>query len=405
MAREGSYAELVRGVFPTLTYPSHTSMVTGALPIRHGVFYNAPFEPEGPTGRWYWAYDSIRVDTIWEAVRAAGLTTASIHWPVTLGAPIDFNVPEAWPLDPSVSRRAFLHAVSTPPGILDELEREATGRLVDYDKEGPTERWRYRFLDEAATRMAAYLLATKRPRLLTVHLLSLDDAEHEGMDTPAIRETLAAVDAEVAYLFDTIKALGLSGRTALIVVGDHGFVPTDTLVAPNVWLVKNGLLDSEKRRGDWKAAFHVKGGSAFLHIRQSGDKETVRRVVEILDALPPTIRSRFDVLTKHQLLDLGADTSAGLALAAHPGTAFSGTAQPPEIMASTGATHGHLPDAGRTLYTGLVASGPGIRRGAFAPRIDLVDVAPLIANLLGVEFSAPDGRLPLSITPSQSIAE
>ena len=50
MAREGAHARGVRGVHPTVTYPSHTTIVTGALPARHGIFYNAPFEAGGLHG-------------------------------------------------------------------------------------------------------------------------------------------------------------------------------------------------------------------------------------------------------------------------------------------------------------------------------------------------------------------
>ena len=60
MAREGAQAEGVRGVFPSVTYPSHTTLVTGALPARHGVLYNTPFEPAGQTGAWYWEASAIR---------------------------------------------------------------------------------------------------------------------------------------------------------------------------------------------------------------------------------------------------------------------------------------------------------------------------------------------------------
>ena len=100
MARGGSVAEGVRGVFPTVTYPSHTTMVTGALPARHGIYYNTPFEPEGQSGRWYWEESLIQSRTLWDAAREAGLVTATVQWPVTVGAPIDYCVPEFWSLDP-----------------------------------------------------------------------------------------------------------------------------------------------------------------------------------------------------------------------------------------------------------------------------------------------------------------
>jgi len=54
MAARGAKAEGVRGVFPTVTYPSHTTIITGAKPGRHGIYYNSPFEPKGQTGASYW---------------------------------------------------------------------------------------------------------------------------------------------------------------------------------------------------------------------------------------------------------------------------------------------------------------------------------------------------------------
>jgi hypothetical protein len=42
LMESGVYASNVRSVVPSVTYPAHTTIVTGALPARHGVYYNAP---------------------------------------------------------------------------------------------------------------------------------------------------------------------------------------------------------------------------------------------------------------------------------------------------------------------------------------------------------------------------
>ena len=94
MAQHGVAAHAVRGVFPTVTYPSHTTIITGARPGRHGVFYNTPFEPGGQSGRWYWEYEAIQTATLWDAARSAGMRTASISWPVSVDAPVDYLIPE-----------------------------------------------------------------------------------------------------------------------------------------------------------------------------------------------------------------------------------------------------------------------------------------------------------------------
>ena len=36
--KEGAYAEGVTGVVPTVTYPSHTTLVTGVWPATHGIW-------------------------------------------------------------------------------------------------------------------------------------------------------------------------------------------------------------------------------------------------------------------------------------------------------------------------------------------------------------------------------
>src|SRR5437016_13435102 len=41
----GAHASGVQGVLPTVTYPSHTTMLTGVAPARHGIFYNTTFDP------------------------------------------------------------------------------------------------------------------------------------------------------------------------------------------------------------------------------------------------------------------------------------------------------------------------------------------------------------------------
>ena len=45
------------------------------------------------------------------------------------------------------------------------------------------------------------------------------------------------------------------------------------------------------------------------------------------------------------------------------------------------------------MYTGFIAAGAGVQKGKEIPEINAVDIAPLIAKLLGLEFNTPDGKL------------
>src|SRR5712691_4013495 len=81
---EGAFAEGVQGVIPTVTYPSHTTLITGVWPAKHGILGNITFDPlRKNSGGWYWYTEDIRVPTLWDVAARAGLVTTSIQWPVS----------------------------------------------------------------------------------------------------------------------------------------------------------------------------------------------------------------------------------------------------------------------------------------------------------------------------------
>ncbi|MDQ6636139.1 MAG: alkaline phosphatase family protein, partial [Gemmatimonadota bacterium] len=97
LVARGAQASGVVGVVPTVTYPSHTTLVTGVAPARHGIITNNTFDPlKRNQGGWYWYASDIRVPTLWDAVMDAGRTTGNVHWPVTVGARITWNLPQYW---------------------------------------------------------------------------------------------------------------------------------------------------------------------------------------------------------------------------------------------------------------------------------------------------------------------
>jgi hypothetical protein len=392
LVAQGAHAEQVKGVFPSVTYPSHTTMVTGMLPARHGIYYNSPFEPDGVTGRWHWEASAITARTLWDAVRDADLTSAGVGWPVTVGAPIDYLIPEVWSLDPADDFIETTRAASHPPDLLAELEREATGRLTvsNFTIYQMTR-------DDRAGDIAAYLLATYRPNLLAVHLIETDHFQHQdGRDSWRVRRAVSAADRALSQIYEAAERAGILERTAFIVTGDHGHVDRHTRLAPNVLLAGAGLMgDSVERRGDWRAAFHTTAASAFLHLNDPADGEALAEVRRFLDALPRGVEELFRVLDRAELDRLGAAPEAALALALEPGIDVTSSPAGPLVGAVEGATHGYLPDASPQIYTGLVASGAGIRPGAAASRLRLTDIAPLIAHLLGLEMPAGDGVMPL----------
>ena len=95
---QGAMAESSETVFPSVTHPSHTTLVTGRLPIEHGVLNNNM--RNRVTGETYHVTnktraESVKVPTLFDIAKKHGLTTAAFFWPETKAdGSIDLNMPE-----------------------------------------------------------------------------------------------------------------------------------------------------------------------------------------------------------------------------------------------------------------------------------------------------------------------
>src|SRR5688572_17184324 len=382
--RQGSHALAVRTIFPSLTYPGHVTLVTGALPARHGVYNNVELEPvDNPA--WLTQAADIRVPALWDAVRAAGGTTSALNWPLSTGAPIDWNVPDVWPGSEDKVIPAKRDLAS--PGLVDELEREATGRLR-------LENFRSRLIahDVRLATMAAYLFEKHRPTLSLVHCESAVQVLQEpDWRNPRRQRAVAAADLVVSLLLEILERQDAWKQTAVIVTGDHGMMEVHTQLRPNVWLVEAGLRPRRFDGSDWRANFHGLGGSAVLRVREPvAESATAAR--KVLDALPARTRASFRIVEREELAALGSDPVAPFALAAARGFVIDSRSEPPAQLPNLGMSHGHHPDHPE-MNTGFVAAGAGLRAGLRVPVLPLTSVAPLVAALLGLELDAPDGEL------------
>ncbi len=387
----GTYADGVNSVFPSVTYPSHTTMVTGVTPIKHGVHFNTPSEPLGITGNWNWHYENIKVPTIFSEAEKKGLKTASMFWPVSVNSPATYNLPEYWYLPKTKGTKRNMKQAwidkAKPAGFYEELENNAIGKLdsIDFDV-------KYLGLDENLARASAYVIRKYKPSFLALHLVMVDHFEHEeGRDGDKVRAAVAGVDRAVKTIMEAVDKAGIKNNTTFIITGDHGFVDIHSVLAPNVLLAKAGLYNPEKPE-QWKAYFHAASGSAFLHVKDAKDKKTIEAVEEILENLPEQQQKSFDIKSRKKLDKIGADPNAVLALAPIQGFAFNSVATGEFIRAGKGGTHGFFPDF-KEIQTGFVAFGKGIKKGAVIPEMSLVDIAPIISKLLQITLPNGEGTL------------
>lgn len=378
LVASGSHARAATPVFPSVTYPGHAAIVSGVRPARHGILFNVIWSPAGGPSRWYEEAADLRVPVLWDVARGAGLTTAAVSWPSTLGARIDWLVPERdyyrrdEPLE--LLRRA------TTPGLFERLgvtpQPGMFKNIVEWDA----------FLTATTTAIVRGM----RPNLLLLHLVQLDYFQHRGGTNGAeLRPALARVDAHVAAVVAAVREAGIAGQTTVIITGDHGFQDVRQAVQVNEILARAGLGGCPGEHASWRVHAYVTGGSAAIFVRNAGDTEAVTLAETTLRR---EARDRYTLISRRQLDELGAMTGAAFAVEASPGYAIGGTCGEGVEKPGGGGTHGFLPTR-PSMRTGFVAAGAGVRTGVALQRIDLVDVGPTAARLLGTSLPAAEGRV------------
>ncbi|RYY16344.1 MAG: alkaline phosphatase family protein [Chitinophagaceae bacterium] len=379
LLKQGVHAKGVNSVFPSMTYPAHTSIVTGVRPARHGIYFNGMFEPNGSTGRIFWEDSSIKVPTLWTAAKAKGLKTAALMWPVSAGAPVDYNISDVGSMgEKNREERA------TPAGIVTELRKSLfndSPRIV-YGQ------------DRNVANIASYIIKKEKPNLMTIHFFGVDHYSHqEGREGPAVSAAIAHADSSVAIVMDAIKSAGIWDKTVFIVTGDHGFMDVTTAVNPNIWLMKNGFI-TDIKSGDWKAQFYSVGGSAYLYLKDKNDTKTATEVLTMLNNLPEEEKKLFKIIDRNALAKAGANPGVAFALTSQSGASFGNAVTGDAVKArKKGGAHGHFPDF-KEIRTGFIAVGPGIKRNSSITEMNLVDIAPFISQVLGLSMPGVEGKVP-----------
>jgi predicted AlkP superfamily pyrophosphatase or phosphodiesterase len=390
---DGATARGVWSVYPSVTYPAHTTIMTGAYPAKHGILGNEIFEPpDAPrTGKWNWFAEDIKIDTIWGAAMRASLKTAMVSWPVSAGTG-NFNLPEIYQSGLS-QEQTWLRIASNarPKELVAEVTAHAGSLFGGVTKDES---------DDLRTRFAEYIVEVKRPDVALVHLFDLDHFEHDyGPFTPEVFAILEKVDGYVGRILDAARRAGTIDETAIFIVSDHGFLPVAQQVHPGVLLAKAGLVklregsDTSTLATDWRAAAYPTSGSCSIILRDPNDKETIKKVREIFKPLAGKSGSGIlRVLEATEVKKLGGNPRATLMLEGADGYTFGGNYSGEFITSySRKGQHGYLPT--RPNYkASLIVSGAGIARRGDLGDVRMIDIGPTIASVLNLKLNDAEGR-------------
>jgi predicted AlkP superfamily pyrophosphatase or phosphodiesterase len=376
LLKEGAHATGVRGVLPTVTYPSHTTILTGVWPVKHHIVSNVVFDPlDRNLAGWMWYAEDIAVPTLWQAASKAGLVVGSVSWPVSVAAPgIAYNVPEYWraPKFPGEDIK-LLRAISTP-GLIAEIEKQAGPYVTDLDDAANGDRQR--------TRYAVAILKNKHAQFVTVHLASLDHLEHGfGPFSPEANATLEQIDRQVGELEDAAPG------AVVCVLSDHGFTRTDHSFNLVAAFAEEGLLTmANKKVTGWKAYPDLEAGSAAIILRDSKDEPTRAKVEKLLHRLAADPRNGIaQILDQKQIAQFGGRPDAAFWVDMQSNFSVVATDRPDKV----GGTHGYAPSNPQLLASFFIA-GPKIKAGLDLGQIDMRSIAATLAKAMGVPFTTAD---------------
>jgi len=385
LSRQGVHAERMIPVFPSVTYPGHTTLVTGVYPAKHGIVANYKRD-----GGWYLHSSDIKSKTLWQAAQHQGLSVAIVTWPGSYGAEVDFLIPEN--LGSGGDDTAQLIRSGSTPGLFEQLEDqfgEVHISAIETDDGGEQ-------LDRMTAQFATEILRRHKPDLLLVHLVNADHQQHTyGPASHEARLAFEAIDRQIGELMEAARTAGIAADTTFVIVGDHGFLPVHTNINVDGFLADigfalvspGGLVHSPE-----VIALPIGGGAAF-YLQDPSDKKTTSRLIEVVKAeLEKRYRDRIEFMSRGELDLLSSLPGAAFALVASQGYMFTSAPGAQTLLPSRArGMHGYLPSKPE-MATGLIISGGGIPGGRSLGKVRMIDVAPTVAQLLGIKLKGAEGK-------------
>lgn len=353
LAREGVSSRHLVPSFPTLSMVNHTTFQTGCWPAHHGIVSNEFTDPVlGAYGTKMDRADAAwrtGCESLWQAAERQGAPSAV------------FNFVGRW--SATSGKQASI--------INDEVP------------------WAQHEDDDTIMAKASAALKDGNSRLIALYFDYPDSTAHgDGVHGDKTKAVVAKADAIIGRLLTAIATLPPGREVSLVVGADHGMTKVDKVI--NI-----GKL---RQQHHFEADVAYGSGSAMLYLKPGQDAARVAHALA-------RYRTTFEVYRKGHFpayAHIGDSGRVGdLLLITHPPYAFQGPEiMKPEVIArtenSTGpaiyepkekwfhSMHGFKPDV-EAMHAIFYAWGAGIAPGKTFPRVEMIDVAPTVLNLMGLK--------------------
>lgn len=377
----GAHAEAMLPINPAITWPNHTTLITGVDASEHHVLFNGllAFPADGSAVQvkpWVPKDELVHAHTLYDALAEKGMATGQVDWVAIYGAK---NV--RWP---------FAEVPIVDSTIAQDLIAQGLVTQQDIATFGDSSpAWR----DQIWTDAAIDILTRHTPNLLLFHLLQTDTLQHQyGALSPAAYAAFAYADSRMAQLIEAARKAGLLDRITFVIASDHGFTNYTHIIHANAALVQQGWLRMQDGHYKGDVWIQPEGGEASLYVHDAAKRAALVPKLKAYFATQPGIAA---VYTNEEARKFGIPSSAStdqapdLYLVAKPDYAFQDGidgAVIENVDPARGA-HGYL-NSNPDMQALFVASGAHIRSGVQLGTISNLRVAPTIAKILGVSLPA-----------------
>ena len=263
------------------------------------------------------------------------------------------------------------------------------------------------YLDDFVMSATKYTLLRYKPNLICVHLTDVDTHRHyTGYSSKSSIQALYRHDKRLGDIIETLKKAHLYDSTHLVLLGDHDQLPVHSFIRLNQYLLEKGFIRCNKKGRilSYDAIAKSCDGSSYIYLKDKHNLKLMKQIQSLLNdlqSLPPYPIEK--CLSSKESSSMGADGSCAFMVEAKKGYYFiddlSGELIEPVHSENVAimphhvhSAHGYL--TSKADYTTFfMASGPLIKPNLILPEGELVNHAPLLAYLLGLEFKNIDGHM------------
>ena len=388
---KGSEVKHVEPIYPSFTYPCHCTIITGNTVKHHGVPHNAILKVEDANPPWYNQRADVKCPTIFDYAKKAGYLTCSLSWPVSGKADIDLNMP-----------------MIVPAGYMgDDPGQFLWGELMEkyFWKYGRYLMGKDRSLDLYTMALAPDIIRDYgQPDVMFVKMCDLDSARHgNGVYSEEAVEQLRKHNYEFGVLLESIRRYGDFEHTNFVILGDHGQQDITMDLNVNILLRDAGFIrcDEQGKLVDYDAYCHSVSMSAWIQLKDPNDKVMREKVYDFLKSLKDDPKYNIGYLyTKEEADELfGLTGPLDFVIEGKEPMAFSSTLEGRDAFEKylkpgqhrSVASHGHLPWRDET--TTFIAVGPNVAENVVIERSSMLNEAPTMAAMLGLQMENIDGHV------------